>query len=130
MSKVKIITIAFAGAMLMASGVGPALADGDVAKGKKAFKKCAICHAVKADNKKKKVGPNLHGVFGSVAGSSEGYKFSDALKGSGITWDDATMDKWIANPKKMVKGTKMQFPGIKKENKRKDIIAYLKSVTQ
>ena len=110
-------------------GFDVVLADGDAAKGKKLWKKCKACHTTDAGGKNK-IGPNLHGIFGKKAGSVEGYKYSAALKDSGITWDDATMDTWLKKPKEMVKGTKMVFPGFKKESQRQDMIAYLKEATK
>lgn len=115
-----------AGFLLLGSQA--ALAEGDAAKGKKIYNKCKACHALEAG--KKKVGPSLAGVFGRAAGTTEGFKFSAAMKESGIVWDEETMDSFLAKPKEVVPKTRMAFPGLKKEQDRKDLIAFLKEATQ
>jgi cytochrome c2 len=115
-----------AGVVLLGSHA--ALADGDAAAGEKVFRKCKACHALEAG--KNKVGPSLHGVFGRTAGTEEGFKYSDAMKESGIVWSEETLDVYLTKPKDMVPGTRMAFPGLKDEQDRADIIAYLKEATQ
>ncbi len=124
MNKAKFFAVALASAMALTSGA--AMAAGDAAKGKKVFKKCKACHSIKAG--KKKVGPSMFGVVGRKAGTAQGYRFSKAMKGSGLTWDEATLDKFLKKPKKVVKKTKMGFAGLKKDNQRADVIAYLKTL--
>jgi len=103
---------------------GAALAAGDTAKGKKVFNKCKACHSLKAG--KNKIGPSLNGIVGRAAASADGFKYSKAMKASGLTWDEATLKKFLVKPKKFVPGTKMAFAGLKKEKQRDDVIAYLK----
>ena len=79
---------------------------------------------------KNKVGPSLHGIIGRKAGSIEGFSYSDAMKNSGLTWDEATLDTYLTNPKKEVPGNKMAFPGLPKEDDRQNVIAYLKEASQ
>ena len=98
----------------------------DAAKGKKLFTKCKACH--NAEEPKHKVGPHLVGIIGRKAGLVDGYKkYSKALKESGIVWDEANLDKWLANPKGMYPGTKMIYPGLKKAEDRAAVIEYLKT---
>jgi cytochrome c len=103
----------------------PAVASAqDADAGKKIFKKCAPCHAV-GPGAKNKVGPHLNGVIGRAAGSAEGFKYSNAMKDSGITWDQAIFIEYITSPKKTIPGNKMIFPGIKDELDREDLFAYV-----
>lgn len=115
--------VAVAVAMTMSAGV--AKASGDAEAGKKVFKKCKSCHNT---DHKDKVGPGLQGVFGRAAGATDSKKYSSALKESGLTWDEATLDKFLAKPKDLVKKTKMSFAGLKKEDDRANVIAYLKTL--
>ncbi len=94
----------------------------DVENGKTVAKKCMICHKFDGANA---VGPHLNGVVGRKAGVVEGYAYSDAMKNSGLTWDEATLGEYIADPKTKVPKNKMIFVGVKDETERKDLIAYL-----
>lgn len=106
---------------------GPALADGDAAAGEKLFVKCKTCHTLEAG--KNKVGPSLAGLMGRAAASVADFNYSDAMKASGITWDEATLSEYLADPKGKVPGNKMVFPGMKKDEDRANLIAYLKTAT-
>lgn len=92
----------------------------------KAFNQCKACHKVEAG--KHGVGPSLAGVFGKKAGMAEGFKYSDAHKGSGLTWDEATLAKYLADPKGTIPGNKMAFAGLKKPEDVKEVIDYIKTL--
>ena len=124
MNKEKIAAVALAAVMALAST--SAIAAGDVKKGKKVFNKCKACHAIKA--RKTRVGPTMFGIVGRDAGTLKGFKFSKAMKASGITWDDANLNEYLKKPRKFVPKTKMSFAGLKKDADRANVIAYLKTL--
>ena len=103
-----------------------AFAQGDPEKGEKTFRKCKSCHALAVG--KNKVGPTLYGVYGSVAGKVEGFKYSNAMASSDIIWDEVALNRFMENPKKYLPGTKMSFSGLKKKSQRENMIAYFKSL--
>lgn len=108
--------------------VSSAQAAGNPEEGRKTFAKCRACHQLDAG--KHAVGPSLKGLFGRKAGTTEGYKYSDAMKNSGVVWNDETLAQYLADPKAFIKGNKMVFPGIKRETEIADLIAYLKDATR
>ena len=113
-------------ALLAGFGSVAANAAGDPANGEKIFAKCKACHTVEVG--KNKIGPSLAGVVGRKSGTAPNFNYSDAMKNAGLTWDEATLDTYLTNPKKLVPGTKMAFPGLPQEQDRLDVIAYLKSI--
>lgn len=114
-----------AAAAVLLLGAGPAAAQ-DLANGEKVWKKCKACHTLE-EGGKNKIGPNLFGIIGAPAGVVEGFKYSKAFLEAGLTWDDATLTAWLVDPKDVVKGTKMAFPGLKKDEDIADVIAYMAS---
>jgi cytochrome c len=121
----KIKTAMLAGVLALSAGA--ALADGDAKAGAQVFKKCAACHT--ATEPTNKVGPSVMGVVGRPVASVAGYSYSPAMKGfaeGGKVWDEATLGAYLADPRGVVKGTKMAFAGLKKPEDVANVIAYLK----
>ncbi len=107
--------------------IGALAQEGDAEAGAAIFKKCATCHVVDSD--KNKVGPSLKGLFGRTAGTHADYKYSSGMKEAGeggLVWDETTLRDYLHNPKAKVKGTKMAFAGVKKDDEITNLIAYLK----
>jgi cytochrome c len=101
------------------------LASADVAKGETTFKKCVSCHSIGSGGANG-IGPNLYGILGKPVGKhAAGFAYSEGLAALGGNWDFATMNKWLANPKGMVSGTKMTFNGLETGEERANVIAYL-----
>ena len=101
---------------------------GNAERGKVVAKEqCNICHSLNKGGKLV-LGPNLFGIFGKPAGAIKGYKYSKAMLASGLTWTDATLTEFLADPERFIKGTKAKFPGVKSSKKRADVIAYLKTL--
>jgi cytochrome c len=107
-----------------ATTVKPGMRAGDANRGKALYQACAACHSIDEND----VGPRHRGVVGRRAGSLPDYGYSAALKGSGLTWDETTLDRWLVNPSALVPGTKMFFK-IDDPQARADLIAYLKEQT-
>ena len=104
--------------------------SGNEARGERLFnQQCKACHTLDKDGHST-VGPNLHGLIGRKAGSTEGFSSSDAMKASGIVWDDKTLVDYLKNPKGRVPGTKMVYVGLKQEAQQEDMLAFLKKATQ
>ncbi len=107
----------------------PAMAAGDAARGAQLFRQCAACHSTAPAEHL--TGPSLAHVWNRKAGSAADFmRYSEALKGSGVTWNETTLDAWLAAPEKFLPGSTMTFPGVRDSQARQDLIAYLKAVDE
>lgn len=128
MNQPELRATAFSVLSLLASLAPVSAAQEESEEGKVAYNNaCRTCHSFKPDDNR--LGPTLHGIVGRKAGSIEGFAFSPSMKGSGVTWDEATLDKFISDPNQVVSGNKMQpFGGIADAGERKKIVDYLKTL--
>lgn len=120
------LKIATAGLLVVLLGSSAGWAAGDPSAGQAVFAShCAVCHSIKpGDNK---TGPSLAGVVGSKSGTVPGFNFSAAMKNGNITWDDTSLDKFLANPTGFIHGT-MMFVGLPNTSDRENVIAYLNTL--
>jgi len=115
-------------AVALITATAAARADGDAARGEKHFEECATCHTL--ERGVNNVGPSLSGLFGRKAGEIADFRYSPAVKKSGITWTPQTVDNFIADPQKAVPGNRMPYAGMPDEAARADLIAYLQKATK
>ena len=122
----RFVIVAFA----MSVSLSPAVAQhGDATRGQRDFRVCAPCHSLEPD--RNMTGPSLADLWGRKAGSLSSFnRYSDALKSSGIIWDDRALDGWLTDPQRMVPDNEMPFEGIKDDRVRTDLLAFLKEATK
>lgn len=122
------VTTRLVGALALIASSVTARADGDAARGEKHFAECVACHKIEPGANA--VGPSLHNVFGRKAGELGDYRYSPALKRSGITWTPETLDTFLADPQKVVPANRMPYAGMPDAAERADLIAYLRKASQ
>ncbi|SKA39896.1 cytochrome c [Enhydrobacter aerosaccus] len=121
----RILTTLLAALVASLLATNASAAEGNAAAGQRVFGRCAACHS--AEPGKNGIGPSLSDVFGRKSGTVEGYDYSPSLKSAGITWDSATLDRFLLSPDGLVHGTKM-FMTLTNERDRSNVIAYLKTL--
>ena len=120
-----------AAALVLAVGWGvqaAALTGGDPEEGARVFRPCAACHTLESGEHR--TGPSLADLFGRQAGTAPGFtRYSPALEQADVVWDAATLDAWLADPKALIPGNRMNFPGVRDATARANLIAFLETAT-
>lgn len=115
--------------LLLLASAGLATAAGDAKRGAQAFGACTACHSVAPGEHL--TGPSLAKIWNRKAGTVDGFaRYSAAMRRADVFWNEAALDKWLADPEKFIHGTSMTFPGIKEPRDRNDVIAYLRAVSE
>ena len=117
-------------AATVVAAAGIARADGDAERGAKRFEECKSCHAPDRTQTQNTLGPSLYGVFERKAGELSDFRYSPALRRSGITWSAQALDTFIADPQKMVPANRMPYGGMPDAGDRADLIAYLQKAAK
>ena len=115
--------IRLTGTIVLLAASSPLYAEGDAARGQTKFEECAACHKLVRDENS--VGPSLNGLFGRKAGELSDFRYSPALRRSGITWSADTLNTFIADPQKIVPANRMPYAGMPEASDRADLITYL-----
>ena len=102
-------------------------ADPIFERGQKLFKKCIHCHTYQ-QGQNHRIGPNLHGMFGRMAGAVSDFEFSDAWKNANFVWTEATLDTYLKSPRHMIPGNRMPFDGLSRPTDRRALITYMKTI--
>jgi cytochrome c len=113
---------AWIGIAASACAVAIAAPPGDAKRGAEIYTRCQACHALEYN----RIGPKHCGVVGRKSGSVPGFDYSPAMKHAKLTWDPKTLDRFLADPLKLVPGTTMTYAGIADSQERADLIAYLR----
>ena len=124
----KLLIYATSVVLLLGAQSAMAQAQGDAKSGQTVFLQCKACHSLEAG--KNGIGPSLHGLFGRKSGTAPNFNYSDAMKKADVTWGADTLFKYLADPKAFIPGDKMTYPGVKDEQKRRDVIVYLTEATK
>lgn len=128
MSKASLRARVLLGVAAVLLAASAARADGDAARGEKRFEECATCHST--ERGVNNVGPSLFGVLGRKAGEIADFRYSPAMRTSGITWSAQKLDEFIADPQQAVPGNRMPFAGMPDASDRADLLAYLQKATK
>ena len=130
MKKTLFLISAIFAASFMVSADAKAQDDNPLALGKRTFNKCVACHIVEEGRDSLPNKSNLWGIFGREAGTSEGFRlYSNAMKESRIVWDTENMDAYLENPRRALPGTSMNFFGVRSDERRAQLIEYMKQIT-
>lgn len=121
--------------LLIAAIITPAAttshaSEGDAVRGERVFQRCYACHSIDPNETAKLQGPSLFRIIGRPAGAVAGFEYSEAMRekaAAGLTWDAATLNRYIADPEAVVPGTRMSVPPLRDDQERADLIAYLAS---